>query len=190
MNDDVHHSSAQQPEAKANRQIDAGDTHTAGSNKSIVALFCTETSTSETNNRTHLETISGFNFTLQNILCMNNTNDTYEYLISAKYDQSLLPVTMRSKICDYFSKWDVERAISELCHYVTNMTEKSLSEKEPGFDYEAFRQQLSDEQRLFYALMTNYEKSVRPVLKSSQPVNLKIGLTLNQIDVVSAGVKD
>lgn len=53
-----------------------------------------------------------------------------------------------------------------------------------GFDYTAFRNLESDEQRLLNALMTNYEKSVRPVMKASQPVELKIGLTLNQIDVV------
>ena len=43
----------------------------------------------------------------------------------------------------------------------------------------------TDEQRLLRSLMTNYEKAVRPVLKASDPITLKIGLTLNQIDVVS-----
>jgi len=32
--------------------------------------------------------------------------------------------------------------------------------------------------------MTNYEKAVRPVLRASDPITLKIGLTLNQIDLV------
>ncbi|XP_067937010.1 acetylcholine receptor subunit alpha-like 1 [Watersipora subatra] len=42
----------------------------------------------------------------------------------------------------------------------------------------------TDEQRLLRSLMTNYEKAVRPVMKASDPITLKIGLTMNQIDVV------
>jgi hypothetical protein len=45
---------------------------------------------------------------------------------------------------------------------------------------------LSDEQRLLYYIMTNYENSVRPVQNASQTVNIDLGITLNQIfDVVS-----
>ena len=51
-------------------------------------------------------------------------------------------------------------------------------------NYTAFRLTDTDEQRLLRSLMTNYEKSVRPVLKACNPIELKIGLTLNQMDVV------
>lgn len=45
---------------------------------------------------------------------------------------------------------------------------------------------MSDEQRLFYKLMMGYEKSVRPVRKASDPVVVKLGITLTQIlDIVS-----
>ncbi|XP_064620948.1 neuronal acetylcholine receptor subunit alpha-10-like [Lineus longissimus] len=40
---------------------------------------------------------------------------------------------------------------------------------------------LSDEQRLLYYIMTNYENSVRPVQNASQTVNIDLGITLNQI---------
>lgn len=44
----------------------------------------------------------------------------------------------------------------------------------------------SDEQRLFYKIMTGYEKAVRPLKNSSEAVVVKLGLTLTQIlDVVS-----
>ncbi|CAF0847530.1 unnamed protein product [Adineta ricciae] len=39
----------------------------------------------------------------------------------------------------------------------------------------------SDEQRLLYYLMKNYSNSVRPVRNASQPVPVKLGLTLTQI---------
>ncbi|CAM4961520.1 unnamed protein product [Rotaria socialis] len=39
----------------------------------------------------------------------------------------------------------------------------------------------SDEQRLFYKIMTGYEKAVRPLKKSSQAVVVKLGITLTQI---------
>jgi len=45
---------------------------------------------------------------------------------------------------------------------------------------------MSDEQHLFYKLMMGYEKSVRPVRKASDPVVVKLGITLTQIlDIVS-----
>jgi hypothetical protein len=45
---------------------------------------------------------------------------------------------------------------------------------------------MSDEQRLFYTLMTGYEKAVRPTRKASTPVVVKLGITLTQImDIVS-----
>ncbi|CAF2385094.1 unnamed protein product [Rotaria sp. Silwood2] len=40
---------------------------------------------------------------------------------------------------------------------------------------------MSDEQRLFYTLMTGYEKAVRPIRKSSEAVVVKLGITLTQI---------
>jgi hypothetical protein len=44
----------------------------------------------------------------------------------------------------------------------------------------------SDEQRLFYTLMTGYEKAVRPIRKASDVVVVKLGITLTQImDIVS-----
>ncbi|KAF6018390.1 hypothetical protein EB796_023295 [Bugula neritina] len=59
----------------------------------------------------------------------------------------------------------------------------STNEILDNYDYTAHRLRKSDEQRLLSELMTNYERDVRPVLKASEPVELKIGLTLNQIDV-------
>jgi hypothetical protein len=45
---------------------------------------------------------------------------------------------------------------------------------------------MPDEQRLFYTLMTGYEKAVRPTRKASVPINVKLGITLTQImDIVS-----
>jgi hypothetical protein len=45
---------------------------------------------------------------------------------------------------------------------------------------------MPDEQRLFYTLMTGYEKAVRPTKKSSEAVVVKLGITLTQImDIVS-----
>ncbi|CAF2746379.1 unnamed protein product [Rotaria sp. Silwood2] len=40
---------------------------------------------------------------------------------------------------------------------------------------------MSDEQRLFYIIMTGYEKAVRPLKKSSEAVIVKLGITLTQI---------
>lgn len=54
----------------------------------------------------------------------------------------------------------------------------------PKMNYTELRMLETDEQRLLRNLMVNYEKSVRPVMKASDLVDLKIGLTLNQIDVV------
>lgn len=45
---------------------------------------------------------------------------------------------------------------------------------------------MPDEQRLFYTLMTGYEKAVRPTKKSSDAIVVKLGITLTQImDIVS-----
>jgi hypothetical protein len=45
---------------------------------------------------------------------------------------------------------------------------------------------MPDEQRLFYTLMTGYEKSVRPTKKATDAVVVKLGITLTQImDIVS-----
>ncbi len=44
---------------------------------------------------------------------------------------------------------------------------------------------MSDEQRLFYTIMTGYEKAVRPTKKANDPVVVKLGITLTQImDIV------
>ena len=44
---------------------------------------------------------------------------------------------------------------------------------------------MPDEQRLFYTLMTGYEKAIRPTKKSSEAVTVKLGITLTQImDIV------
>ncbi|CAF1136037.1 unnamed protein product [Rotaria sp. Silwood1] len=40
---------------------------------------------------------------------------------------------------------------------------------------------MSDEQRLFYTILTAYEKAVRPLKKSSEAVVVKLGITLTQI---------
>lgn len=46
---------------------------------------------------------------------------------------------------------------------------------------------MPDEQRLFYTLMTAYEKSVRPTRKASDAVTVKLGLSLTLImDLVSS----
>jgi hypothetical protein len=45
---------------------------------------------------------------------------------------------------------------------------------------------MPDEQRLFYTMMTGYEKAVRPTKKASDAVVVKLGITLTQImDIVS-----
>ena len=45
---------------------------------------------------------------------------------------------------------------------------------------------MSAEHRLMYDLLTGYEKSIRPVINSSQAVDIKLGLALTQIlDLVS-----
>lgn len=45
---------------------------------------------------------------------------------------------------------------------------------------------LPDEQRLFYTIMSGYEKAVRPSKSASDPVVVKLGLSLTQImDIVS-----
>lgn len=45
---------------------------------------------------------------------------------------------------------------------------------------------MTDEQRLLYKLMENYDNSVRPVMKASSPVVIQLGITLTQImDIVS-----
>ncbi|CAF4107067.1 unnamed protein product [Rotaria sordida] len=40
---------------------------------------------------------------------------------------------------------------------------------------------MSDEQRLFYTIMTGYEKAIRPLKKSSEAVVVKLGISLTQI---------
>lgn len=48
---------------------------------------------------------------------------------------------------------------------------------------------IPDEQRLYQKLMSSYEKAVRPVLRASDPVVVKLGITLTQImDVVSCSI--
>jgi hypothetical protein len=45
---------------------------------------------------------------------------------------------------------------------------------------------MPDEQRLFYTLMTGYERAVRPTRKASDVIVVKLGITLTQImDIVS-----
>ena len=45
---------------------------------------------------------------------------------------------------------------------------------------------ISDEQRLFHKIMSTYEKSVRPSRRASDPVVVKLGISLTQImDIVS-----
>lgn len=45
---------------------------------------------------------------------------------------------------------------------------------------------MSHEQRLFYTLMTGYEKAVRPIRNSSEPIVIRLGISLTQIlDIVS-----
>ena len=45
---------------------------------------------------------------------------------------------------------------------------------------------MPDEQRLFYTIMSGYEKSVRPSRVSSDPVVVKLGISLTLImDLVS-----
>ena len=50
---------------------------------------------------------------------------------------------------------------------------------------------LPDEQRLFYTIMSGYEKAVRPSKSASEPVVVKLGLSLTQImDIVSREKQD
>ena len=50
---------------------------------------------------------------------------------------------------------------------------------------------MPDEQRLFYTLMNGYEKAVRPIKKASDPVVVKLGITLTQImDIVRRHLKN
>jgi hypothetical protein len=44
---------------------------------------------------------------------------------------------------------------------------------------------MPDEQRLFYTIMTGYEKAVRPSKKATDAITVKLGLSLTQImDIV------
>ena len=48
---------------------------------------------------------------------------------------------------------------------------------------------LSDEQRLFHKIMSTYEKSVRPSRRASEPIVVKLGISLTQImDIVSSTI--
>jgi hypothetical protein len=49
---------------------------------------------------------------------------------------------------------------------------------------------MPDEQRLFYTLMTGYEKAVRPIKKSSDAVVVKLGISLTQIMDIVSGEKE
>jgi len=79
-------------------------------------------------------------------------------------------------------RYDIKFYSQEMICQLHSLLEGSLP---PQAYYTAFRARDTDEQRLLKALLKNYEKAVRPVLNASSPVELKIGLTLNQIDVVS-----
>lgn len=47
---------------------------------------------------------------------------------------------------------------------------------------------LTDEQRLYRKLRSNYDPSTRPVYNASHPVTVKIGITLTQIFDLVSGV--
>lgn len=98
-------------------------------------------------------------------------------------DNSLLPSKLLATLCDFVTAVivnDLDLVELKVVEFKGLVEEITLT-----YDYTAHRRKTSDEQRLLSALMTNYEKNVRPVLKASEPVELKIGLTLNQIDIVS-----
>jgi len=97
----------------------------------------------------------------------------------------VLPGDALSIICDIINMIVDESNSTVIVEHIQTLHKKL---PKPPFDYDGHRMKLSDEQRLLSSLMTNYEKSVRPVLNASHAVQLKIGLTLNQIDVVSSDV--
>lgn len=99
-------------------------------------------------------------------------------------NNGLLPDDVLRSLCDVLTTVYTS-ADTDLASLAVDDWNSQLEELKRNYDYTVHREKKSDEQRLLAELMTNYEKSVRPVLKASEPVELGIGLTLNQIDVVS-----
>jgi len=71
-------------------------------------------------------------------------------------------------------------------HAVINPTASSSSAASLYGGLANITADMPDEQRLFYTLMTGYEKAVRPIKKSSEAVVVKLGISLTQImDIVN-----
>ena len=102
-----------------------------------------------------------------------------------KLNNELLPGVVLTSLCDVLSTLAHSQDIDVIHTQKVNELNQTILGVMETYNYTAHRIKKSDEQRLLAELMFNYEKEVRPVLKASEPVELKIGLTLNQIDVVS-----
>lgn len=97
----------------------------------------------------------------------------------------LLPGHVLADLCSILTEFSEPKQLeTTIDHSVVEFRNKTNHIMDT-YNYTAHRLKKSDEQRLLAELLTNYEKDVRPVLRASEPVELKIGLTLNQIDVVS-----
>ena len=98
-------------------------------------------------------------------------------------NNELLPDSVLRQLCKTLTEID-QHVDTDLAGLAIDDWKVFLDSIKANYDYAAHRLKRTDEQKLLAELMTNYEKSVRPVLKASELVELKVGLTLKQIDVV------
>ena len=98
-------------------------------------------------------------------------------------NNELLPDSVLRQLCKTLTEID-RHVDTDLAGLAIDDWKVFLNSIKANYDYAAHRLKRTDEQKLLAELMTNYEKSVRPVLKASELVELKVGLTLKQIDVV------
>lgn len=85
------------------------------------------------------------------------------------------------------SRWGLIRAVVYVCLWTVSLISTNLVAEadetwlSPGRDNDSSSPPLSHEKRLMDSLLRHYDASVRPVKNSSEPVIIRLGITLTQI---------
>lgn len=132
--------------------------------------------------------IDSINHQLETISYTTNQQTRIEKLRALENEvrdanNELLPDSVLRQLCKTLTTID-QSVDTDLAGLAIDDWKVQLDQVQANYDYAAHRLKKTDEQKLLAELMKNYEKSVRPVLKASELVELKVGLTLKQIDVV------
>lgn len=85
------------------------------------------------------------------------------------------------------SRWGLIRAVVYVCLWTVSLLSTNLVAEadetwlSPGRENDSSSPPLSHEKRLMDSLLRHYDASVRPVKNSSEPVIIRLGITLTQI---------